>query len=258
MNHSSAGLNIRRLSWAGVAVSAGNENLVIDAIEGRDGAVQGRIGNPHRPLLPIASDERPVDVAVVTHLHLDHFDADALRRRLSPHGKIVAPARAAADAAKSGLPVMAVADGESITLGKFRLTALPAVDGFGWVQSSWSIEAEGVRIFHAGDSLFHGFWWDIAKLAGSPDVAFFPINGARIAIPGMEATGLPGVMTAEQAAVAGRLLKAKLLVPIHYQEFNSPPVYRPDPDAEASFFRHTAQQGVAARLVEAGETVLAA
>ena len=74
MNHSSAALNVTRLSWAGVQISAGNELLVIDAIEGRDGAVQGRIGTPQRPLLPITSDDRPIDVAVVTHLHLDHFD----------------------------------------------------------------------------------------------------------------------------------------------------------------------------------------
>jgi L-ascorbate metabolism protein UlaG (beta-lactamase superfamily) len=195
---------------------------------------------------------------VVTHLHLDHFDAEALRRRLGPGGKVVAPIRTAGDVLATGLPVLGVADGETVTVGAFRLTALPAVDGFGWAQSSWLVEADGVRVFHAGDTLFHGYWWDIVKRAGEADVAFLPINGARIAIPGLEATGLPGVMTAEQAAAAGRLLKAKLAVPMHYQEFNAPPVYNPDPDAESSFLSHAARQGVATRLVAAGETVLTA
>lgn len=251
-------LRISRLSWAGVKIEAGDEQLVLDAIEGRDGKVQARIGPARRPLLAISSDERPLDVAVVTHLHLDHFDAEALKRRLAPHGRVVAPARAAAEVERAGLPVIGVAEGESATLGRFRLTALPAVDGFGAVQSSWLVEAGGARVFHGGDTLFHGYWWEIAKVAGEADVAFLPINGARIAIPGLEATGLPGVMTAEQAAVAGRLLKARLVVPIHYEEFNSPPVYRPDPDAEISFLDHTARQGVTSRLVAAGDTVLAA
>jgi L-ascorbate metabolism protein UlaG (beta-lactamase superfamily) len=254
----SSNVEISRLSWAGVKVECGGEQLVIDAIEGRDGAVQARIGQPRLPLLPIANDERPIDFAVVTHLHKDHFDVETLKRRLAPHGRVIAPARAAGDVAQTGLPVLGVADGETVTLGKFRLTALPAVDGFGWVQSSWLVEAGGARIFHGGDTLFHGYWWDIVKQASGFDVAFLPINGARIAIPGMEATGLPGVMTAEQAAVAARLLQAKLAVPIHYQEFNSPPIYRPDPDAEKSFLHHSAAQGVATRLVAAGETVLAA
>lgn len=249
---------ISRLSWAGVKIELGDERLVLDAIEGRDGEVQARIGAPRLPLLPITDEERPLDVAVVTHLHKDHFDADALKRRLGKHGRVVAPARTAADVADAGLPVLGVADGERVTMGKFHLTALPAVDGFGSPQSSWLIEADGVRIFHGGDTLFHGYWWEISKIAGEVDIAFLPINGARIAIPGMAATGLPAVMTAEQAAVAGRLLKARLVVPIHYQEFNSPPVYIPDPDAETSFLTHSARQGIPSRLVAAGETVLAA
>jgi L-ascorbate metabolism protein UlaG (beta-lactamase superfamily) len=254
----SPSLEIRRLSWAGVKITSGGEQLVLDAIEGRDGQVQARIGSPRLPLQPITTDDQPVDVAVLTHLHKDHFDLDALKRRLAPSGRVVAPARAAADVAATGLNVIGVADGESVTVGRFRLTAFPAVDGFGWPQSSWLVEAGGVRIFHGGDTLFHGYWWDIAKAAGEIDVAFLPINGARIAIPGLEATGLPGVMTAEQAAVAGRLLKARLAVPIHYQEFDSPPVYRPDPDAENVFLSQTARQGVSSRIIAAGEIVLAA
>ena len=252
----SSNLKVSRLSWAGVKIESGGERLVLDAIEGRDGAVQARIGIPRLPLLPLSDDETTLDVAMVTHLHKDHFDADALKRRLGRNGRVVAPSGAADDVAKAGLPVVAVANGERVAIGRFHFTALPAVDGFGWPQSSWLVEAEGVRIFHGGDTLFHGFWWDIAKIAGPVDIAFLPINGARIAIPGMEATGLPGVMTAEQAVAAGRLLKAQLVIPIHYQEFNSPPNYCPDPDAETTFIDQSFRQGVPSRLVAAGDTIL--
>jgi L-ascorbate metabolism protein UlaG (beta-lactamase superfamily) len=251
-------VQVTRLSWAGIRVDVNDQRLIIDAIEGRNGEVQSHLGAPLKPLVPIASDDKRVDIAVLTHLHPDHYDLDALRRNLSSGGKVVVPAAAAPDLAGTGLNVLGVEDFASVQLGQFRLTALPAVDGFGWVQSSWLIECQGLRVFHGGDTLFHGYWWKIVQKLGSPDFAFLPINGARIAIPGIDATGLPAVMTAEQAAVAGRMLKARHVVPIHYEEFDSPPVYQPDPDAETSFFTHASRQGVAARLITAGQQVIAA
>jgi L-ascorbate metabolism protein UlaG (beta-lactamase superfamily) len=245
-----------RLSWAGIRIECAGEQLVVDAIEGRDGVVQSRIGRPREPLLPIAA--RPVDVAALTHLHFDHYDADALRRRLAPGARVVVPARVAGEVERAGFNAAAVADGESVQAGRFRLTALPAVDGIGSPQVSWLVEAGGLRVVHAGDTMYHGYWWQMARMSGPLDVAFLPINGVRLNRPDLEPSGLPIVMTAEQAAVAGRLLKAKLTVPMHYREFYSPPVYNPDLDAEASFIHHAKEQGLAFRLAAPGETVLAA
>jgi len=247
---------VRRLSWAGISIEALGKLLVVDALEGANGEVQGRIGANRLPLIPIA--DRPIDYAVVTHLHKDHFDAEALGRRLAAHATIFAPAAAATElGAMIGkkFNIVSVNDRQTVVAEPFKLTAVPAVDGFGAPQSSWLIEAEGVKIFHGGDTLFHGYWWEIAKIAGGLDAAFLPINGARIAIPGLKATGLNGVMTAEQAAVAARLLKAKVAVPIHYQEFHSPPVYNADQDAESSFLRFAAREKVTARVVPAGQAV---
>lgn len=247
---------VRMLSWAGVRIEAGDQRLVIDALEGRTGEVQARIGPNRLPLLPIA--DRPLDVALVTHTHKDHFDADALRRHLRPDAPLVAPSGAADELRALGFHVLPLRNGESATVGVFTLTALPAMDGFGAQQSSWLVEAPGVRLVHFGDTLFHGYWWEIAGLVREPDVIFVPINGARVSVPGHEATGLPGVMTAEQAAVAARMVKAKLAVPIHYAEFHAPPVYQADLHAEASFIDHAARQGVPARIVAAGEVAYAA
>jgi L-ascorbate metabolism protein UlaG (beta-lactamase superfamily) len=245
---------ISRLSWAGVALEAEGKRLVIDAVEGRNGEVQGRIGQPRLPLLSIG--ER-IDVAVVTHLHKDHFDLDALKRKMAPGAPLYVPAAAAPELESTGLRVIGVRDWERVQEGPFTLTPVPAVDGFGAHQSSWIVTTADVTIFHAGDSLFHGYWWQIAKFAPAIDVAFFPINGAIINIPGVEPTGLNGVMTAEQAVIAARLLKARVAVPIHYAEFNHPPIYNPDPHAESTFLRLADREKITARVIAAGERVAA-
>lgn len=247
---------VRRLSWAGIQVDAGDQRLVVDALEGRDGLVQGRIGQPRLPLIPIS--DKLIDVAVVTHTHKDHYDVDALKRRLKPDGRVVVPAGSAAEVKQAGFQVIGVETGETVNVGAFRLTALPAVDGFGAVQVSWLIEVAGTKLLHFGDTLFHGYWWEIAQKAGATDVAFFPINGARVAIPGTDATGLPGILTAEQAAVAARIVKAKLAVPIHYEEFHNPPVYTADLNAQVTFIEHATRQNVPTRIVAAGEIAYAA
>ena len=242
-----------KLSWAGVRVNAGGEQLLIDALEGRNGEVQARLGAEHRALIEVATG--PVGVALLTHTHKDHYDADLLRRRLAPGATVVVPAESAGGVRDAGFKAHALNPYEQVKLGAFQITALPSVDGFGAPQVAWLVEAPGARLLHFGDTLFHGFWWQIAKVAGAVDAAFFPINGARIAIPGLPPTGLPGVLTAEQAAVAARLLQPKLAVPMHYEEFNRPPIYNPDLHAEATFLDHTARQGIKARVFAPGEVV---
>lgn len=247
---------VTKLSWAGVRLNAGGEQLVVDGLEGRQGEVQGRIGQPRKPLVDLA--DRPVDFALVTHTHKDHFDADALRRKLATHGRVVVPLASVAEVRELGFDVVGVAPWQRIQLGVFEVMALPAVDGFGAAQVSWHVAAPGVRIVHLGDTLFHGFWWEMARHVGGADVLFAPINGARVTIPGLPPTGLPGIMTAEQAAVAARLLQARLAVPMHYEEFHAPPVYNADLHAEATFLQHASQQGVATNVVAAGEIAFAA
>src|SRR2546430_2888509 len=109
---------VKRLSWAGISIEAQGKLLVIDALEGGNGEVQGRIGPNRLPLLPIS--DRPIDYAVVTHLHKDHFDLDALTRRLATNGVIFVPGAAAQElAAATGAKfnVVAVKDRETVTAG---------------------------------------------------------------------------------------------------------------------------------------------
>jgi L-ascorbate metabolism protein UlaG (beta-lactamase superfamily) len=120
---------------------------------------------------------------------------------------------------------------ESVEVGPFVATAVPAVDGFGDPQISWVIEADGKRIIHAGDTLFHGSWWLIQMRFGPFDAAFLPVNGAITSFPHRQpASGLEASLSPEQAVAAARILGAKRLVPIHYDGIDEPPVYQQTDD----------------------------
>jgi L-ascorbate metabolism protein UlaG (beta-lactamase superfamily) len=115
--------------------------------------------------------------------------------------------------------------------GPFRVTALPAVDGTGDPQVSWLIEVDGKRVLHLGDTMWHGWWWRISERYGPPDVVLAPINGPRLSFPHRQpASPLAGALDPEQAALAGDLLRAGRLIPIHYGGYDAPGVYEPADD----------------------------
>ena len=152
----------------------------------------------------------------------------------------------------AGLARAPIAPWTSVGAGPFTLTALPAVDGTGDPQVSWLLEADGRRVLHLGDTMWHGWWWRIRERYGPPDVVLAPINGARLTLPHRRpASPLPGAMDPEQAALAAQLLQAERLVPIHYGGYEMPAVYEPVRD---SLQRVSAATGRATPMM-LGETI---
>jgi L-ascorbate metabolism protein UlaG (beta-lactamase superfamily) len=239
------GMRIRRLGWAGVEIEAQGERLVVDPLQDA-AAVFGWLGERARAIaLPELVPAQPGAIAgLLTHLHRDHADAAALATALD----VGAPVYEPVDFAGEGRERLAVvqADHEltavglarrpaavwaSTRVGAFTLTALPAVDGTGDPQVSWLIEANGKRVLHLGDTMWHGWWWRIRERYGPPDVVLAPINGPRLTFPHRQpASSLPGAMEPEQAALAAELLQADRLVPIHYGAYDLPGIYEPVPD----------------------------
>jgi hypothetical protein len=48
------------------------------------------------------------------------------------------------------------------------------------------VEADGIKLMHFGDTLWHGYWWKIRARCGPPHVAFLQINGAITQFPNMK------------------------------------------------------------------------
>jgi L-ascorbate metabolism protein UlaG (beta-lactamase superfamily) len=261
-------MKITRLGWAGVELeAAGGETAVIDLLQ-HTGGMAPFMGEPHGPL-PGPTRPGAAVLALVTHLPEHPADGAAIAGALAPGGVLLRPApeggellevaalRSAEERLQElGVPQRSVAPWETVTAGPFTATAIPAVDGFGDPQVSWVVEADGVRIFHGGDTLFHGWWWRARMRTGDVDYAFLPVNAPLVALPHRRpASPLPAVMDGAQAAAAAELLGAREVIPIHYDTIDNPPIYAQAQDPLGAFLAAAAQRGIGARAVLPGQVV---
>ncbi len=265
-------MRCRFIGWAGVEIEHAGERLVIDALA-TPAAVFAAVG-PAAAGVEYPAVAPPnsagATAGLVTHLHRDHADAGALRAALRPGAPVFGPApgleasgrsdagllQARHEFEEAGLTVSGLAPWETAEVGPFAVTALPAADGTGDPQVSWAVAAGDKRIVHCGDTLFHGWWWRAAELAGPFDAAFVPINGAVLSFPWRQpASDRPGVMTPEEAVQAVRALGAARAVPVHHGGFDLDPYYRSIPDALARFRAAAARAGVTAIPLTLGETL---
>jgi L-ascorbate metabolism protein UlaG (beta-lactamase superfamily) len=259
-------MRIKWLGWAGVEIEAQGERVVVDPLQDA-GAVFSWLGERSLSVpLPEVVPARPGAMAgLLTHLHRDHADAAALGGALNPGVTVYEPVdyggssrerlavvQADQELGGAGLARQPAAAWTSANAGPFTLTALPAVDGTGDPQVSWLVEADGRRVLHLGDTMWHGWWWRICERYGPPDVVLAPINGPRLTFPHRQpASPLPGAMDPEQAALAAELLQAGRLVPIHHGGYDLPGVYEPVGDPLTRLTAATDR----ATPIELGETI---
>jgi L-ascorbate metabolism protein UlaG (beta-lactamase superfamily) len=209
-------LEIERLTWAGVKLVSGDTTVFVDAV-GKD----LWDGKAPEGLVPVTADTGR-RYALITHAHNDHFDVDTLKQVLGEKGYVICHESIATYVASRGLQVIPAAMYTPVMRGGFVFTAVPAEDGLGSEQVNWVITNGDKRIFHGGDTLWHGQWNTIGTQYGPFDVAFMPINGARLANEPKQET--PAVLTPSQAVDAAISLRASQIVPIHFG-LNDPPFY---------------------------------
>jgi len=266
-------MRVRWLGWAGVELEAEGATLVIDPLADA-GATFAALGEDvlRKVELPtvVAPEARRTAVAgLVSHLHRDHTHAGALIAALAPDATVHEPlwpgggdaenlalGQSTAELERTGLKRRSMEAWGRVAVGPYEITALPAVDGLGDPQVSWLVEADGRRVLHLGDTLFHGYWWRMARRHGPFDVVLAPINGAAVDFPHLRPPSpLAAAMEPEQAALAGELLGARILVPIHYGGFAIDPWYRPIGDALGSFETASAGRSYTLRVLEPGESL---
>lgn len=266
-------MKVRWLGWAGVEIEAGGAALVIDPLAdpGATFAALGDdvLGRVELPAIVPPEARGTAATGMVSHLHRDHTDALALAAALAPDAAVHEPAwpggadtenlalaQANAELQRAGLERRTIEAWQRAEAGPFAITALPAVDGLGDPQVSWLVEADGQRLLHLGDTIFHGFWWRMARRHGPFDVVLAPINGARVDFPHLQPPSpLAAAMEPEQAALAGELLGARMLVPMHYGGFEFDPYYRPVADPVTRFEAAASGRPYDPRIPEPGESL---
>jgi len=239
-------LTVKRLSWAGIQLTAGATTLCVDPV-----ITPSALGAQWKdPVVPI---EVPTDrrYVLVTHLHNDHFDPPTVAKIIEKSGLVGCHHEHGEYLASRGVKVRALGTYEPYILGDFTVCPVLAVDAFNDFQISWVISGGGKRVIHCGDTLWHGNWWRVGRLYGPFDAAFLPINGANI-LEHETPSLLPATMTPEQAVAAAVILGAKLIVPIHYG-YNEPGVYEEYPRAHEILLETARKRGVGVETLKGGE-----
>jgi L-ascorbate metabolism protein UlaG (beta-lactamase superfamily) len=166
-----------------------------------------------------------VNVVTSSHNHTDHLDADTLLPIMtaSPGVRLVIPEANRAFVANrlgcdAGWPVGLTA-GQKTTIGAVTLHGVPAAhnelatDEQGRnLYMGFVAELGPYRIYHSGDTLWYeGIVETLAPFA--VDLAFLPING------NVPERRVAGNLNADEAALLGKKIGAKLTVPHHYDLF---------------------------------------
>jgi L-ascorbate 6-phosphate lactonase len=183
-----------------------------------------------------AGEVTGVDVVLCTHEHIDHFDADSAPAiaAASPGAVFVVPAPIADMVTESGVPsdrVLGVQPGATHEIAGLSIRAVPArhgvtmddAYGFGETLSGglvrflgYVVQAAGVRLYHAGDTLhYDGMEDTVGALA--PHVALLPVNGRHAE---REQRGIVGNLDEREAAWLAAAIGAQTLIPMHHDLFD--------------------------------------
>jgi L-ascorbate metabolism protein UlaG (beta-lactamase superfamily) len=261
-------MRIRRLGWAGVELEHEGANLAIDYIATL-GFFEEFLGEPENRDELVQLEAGSLDAALVTHLHRDHAEPEAIAAAIEPGGIVAGPERTrfvseqqkySIEVQEQGLSALGIerrtlSPGESLEIGPFTATACFSVDGTGAEQISWLVKAGDQSVLHCGDTIWHPRWWDLAAEYGSPDILCAPANGVVTAFP----WSVPPVeqlvdLSPEQAVDAAYALSAGRLLPIHFtRTYEHDPIYRPVQNAEERLRAAAAERNVELEFPEIGE-----
>ena len=182
-----------------------------------------------RQVPPLLAPEQVThaDYLLGTHDHGDHIDPTAIPGIVaaSPGCRVITSRVARRHVLTLGVPparAIGLDDGLSHEEDGLRITAVAAAHEFldrdealGYPYLSYVVEADGVDLFHAGDTLrYEG---QLARLARWQfDVAFLPINGRDAE---RYARNCIGNMTYQEAVDMAGSRRPRLTVPGHYDMF---------------------------------------
>jgi L-ascorbate metabolism protein UlaG (beta-lactamase superfamily) len=166
-----------------------------------------------------------IDVVTSSHNHTDHLDAETLMPlfEVNPALQFVIPEANrsfVADRLKCELNFpIGMNDGEVKQINDFRFHGVPAAhneierDAQGRCKfMGFVVQFGKFSVYYSGDTLWYADMVNILK-PFQVDVAFLPINGND------PARGVAGNLDCKEAALLGKAINARLVIPHHYDLF---------------------------------------
>ncbi|MFB0543599.1 MAG: MBL fold metallo-hydrolase [Candidatus Bathyarchaeia archaeon] len=175
------------------------------------------------------------DLILVTHDHGDHSDLGKISQIVKPDTLIVTSLKAAEKVRSVGVEVIPLEPGEAKDLKGFKLLGVEAYNTHRFrspgtpfhpkgTQVAFIIEAEGKRLYHAGDTDFLPSMEEL----GPVDVACIPIGGQY-------------TMDLEESVEAVIAIKPRMVMPMHRR------------DADVGEFKRLVEEKSDTKVVVLGE-----
>lgn len=223
------------LGQMGLLVKMGETVLCVDYFAT---AIPDRLVPPPVP----AEEMEGIDAFLGTHNHLDHMDHDAWKvwAKCCPEARFVYPSIHRQEVLADGIAetrCLELNDGESVLVGDVTIHAIAAAHEFlnpdpetgRFPCLQYILEGNGLRIYHAGDTLRYEGMLPKLRDFGTIDAALLPINGRD----GKRYRGnCIGNMTFQEAADLAGELRLRRVIPGHWDMFASNPG---DPEAFADY-----------------------
>ncbi len=194
---------IKWIGQSGYVIKTDSTEIIIDPYLSD---IVNKVANRPR-LVPAPIDAAKItsNAVICSHNHLDHLDTDAIEQ-MNDSLLFVTTHEGKAKLSEMGKNnAKAISVGEAVTVGDIKLTAVFAdhtVEAFGLI-----VEADGVRLYFSGDTLFDEKLYEIASF--NPDITFICINGKL------------GNMNVQEAIDVAERIGAEINVPNHYGMFAS-------------------------------------
>ena len=172
-----------------------------------------------------------IDLFLGTHDHEDHIDRPSWKiwTQTCPEASFLTSSAHTASLKEEGIGgsrLLSINEGEAITVGNVTIHAIAAAHEFldrdpetgVYPHLQYILEGNGVRIYHAGDTLRYEGMLGKLQAFGKIDAAILPINGRDAK---RYRSNIIGNMTYQEAADLAGDLRPGIVIPGHWDMFAS-------------------------------------
>lgn len=220
-----------RITWLGHSTTL----IEIDGVRVLTDPVWGGRASPvdwlgvsrwYEPPLALA-DLPAIDAVLISHDHYDHLDHRTIIALKERATRFIAPLGVGAHLALWGVPEHRIVEldwWESTRIGGVEITSTPArhTSGRGLLDhdltlwSGYALAGPGHRVYFSGDTGMQSAFAEIAEKLGPFDATLIEVGEYNANWPDVH-------IGPEQAVAAHRLLRGRMLVPIHWGLFKLAP-----------------------------------
>ena len=251
-------LSITWLGHSSTLIQMHGLNILIDPVFNDYSSPIAIVGPKRFSKLPIEINELPdIDIVVITHDHYDHLDYNTIKNIDKKVNKYVVPLGVENHLERWGVnknKIFNMAWWEEINISGLTIGCTPARhysrrslnDSYKTLWASFVFVDEYYKVFNSGDTGFDKHFSEIYDKYGDLDLAL--IDSGQYDNRWKSTHMIP-----EESVEAGKILRAKTIIPIHWGTFRL--ANHPWDDSVERFTREAEKQNINFIAPKIGETV---